>query len=345
MSLFRQCLSQERGQLRLYCPLLWQAFHCGAVPKPTDSWTFEAFQKAMKSRSVHRPKPLLQSQQSTQNSRFCSHPRCCSFASRKEHIDCFMFVLLWVTASDCLVAIGGLGAVAINGDLSLSCPVGLCSFPKSKERMCLAKLLQRGACSPPGTFLQQCCAILKRLTWLSTALPWSFTVCDRCACLSVGRVDFSSDSTFRRLLSWSQLSHNYCICLAAHRASRVCCYTRSGPEHTAVSLLVATAYVKSFIHPSSPWDQPTARVRLWMVLPHRVLRRQHGNQALTPGMHKVQDRWPLAWVVTSLLAVPYGSLASRVTPCREDCLWQPGTSTARVTMPFTLPPNSHWKAA
>lgn len=211
MSLFQQCLSQERGQPRLYCPLLCQAFHCGAVPKPTDAWAFEPFQKAMKSRSAHRPKPLLQSQQSTQNSRFCSHPRCCSFASRKEHIYCFMFVLLWVTASDCLVAIAGLGAVTINDDLSLCCPVGLCSFPKSKKRMCRAKLLRTGAHSPPSTFLQQCCATLKRQTWLSTVLPWSFTGCDRCAYLSVGIVDFSSDMIFRRLLSCSQVSHTYSL--------------------------------------------------------------------------------------------------------------------------------------
>lgn len=36
-----QCLSQERGQLRLSCPFLSQAFHCGAVPKSIDSWVPE----------------------------------------------------------------------------------------------------------------------------------------------------------------------------------------------------------------------------------------------------------------------------------------------------------------
>lgn len=62
MSLFRQCLSQERGQVRLRCPLLCQAFHCGPVPKLTDSWTFDPFQKNMKSRSAHTPRSLIQSQ-------------------------------------------------------------------------------------------------------------------------------------------------------------------------------------------------------------------------------------------------------------------------------------------
>lgn len=36
-----QCLSQERGQLRLGVPFLCQAFHCGAVPKTTDAWAPE----------------------------------------------------------------------------------------------------------------------------------------------------------------------------------------------------------------------------------------------------------------------------------------------------------------
>lgn len=193
---------------------------------------------------------------------------------------------------------------------------------------CLVKLLWTGTHSSPGTFLQQHCDTLKRLKLLPAVLPFSFTDYVKSVYFSVGSMDFSSESTFRRILwwPWPQVSHTYSLHLlnSKHTVSRGCCYTNSGLGHTAPPLLVTTEYPKSLVHSSSPWDQPTARMKPWVVFPHQVLRRQHGNQALTPAVHE--------------LATGIGIL-----PHQEACSWWPVTSTACVTIISVS--TSHWKAA
>lgn len=77
------------------------------------------------------------------------------------------------------IAIAYLGAVAISDGFSLSCFVGLCCFPCLKKIRYQVKLLWMWVHSPPGIFLQRCCAILKRPTLLPAVLPWSLTDCDK----------------------------------------------------------------------------------------------------------------------------------------------------------------------
>lgn len=76
-----------------------------------------------------------------------------------------------------------------------------------------------------------------------------------------------------------------------------------------------------------------------MILPHWVLRRQHGNQALRPSIHVVQVTGAGKTSLTGIWELSQQGLS----PQRR--LWQPVTSTVHVTKPVTLPPTAHWKAA
>lgn len=81
---------------------------------------------------------------------------------------------------------------------------GTVFFPQAKENV-----FQTGICSPPGIFLQQHCAILKRITLLPAVLPWSSTDCDRdiCHCSWVSLGYCISGLTF--ILTWQPSLYNW----------------------------------------------------------------------------------------------------------------------------------------
>ena len=172
---------------------------------------------------------------------------------------------------------------------------------------------------------------------VACSLPWLLTNCDRYVGTSgleewISPVTASSEGYYDGL-GHKSLTLTHCICLAAHTASSLCCFTGSGTAHTAVLLSVTTAHVKSLPRPSGPWDHP------WMILPSWVLGRLHGDQARAPSVRMVQDRRPL--VLAQLVCPPpemtvRGSLwlALLMSPCLS--LYLPSLTGRLPSVPVIL---------